>query len=148
MCERVVIINKGKVAAIDTPDNLAKTLSNDNKFSLRVSGDERTILDILEPISGIKYVKSLGRKEKGSIDFIIEAEPNVDVRPLIFTELAKKNLPILSMQTVDLSLEDIFLEVTEKEQALSSFANVDESQIEILASKKDEEEENRDESNL
>ncbi len=136
VCERVVIINRGKVAAVDTPDNLAKTLSSDNKFSLRVAGDERTLLDILRPICGIKYVKSLGRKEKDSMDFLIEAEPNVDVRPLIFTKLAAENMPILSMQAVDVSLEDIFLEVTEKERNLSSAYDVDESQIEIVASGK------------
>lgn len=134
VCERVVIIDKGKVAAIDTPDNLAKTLSNDNKFSLRVVGDERTLLDILRPIRGVKYVKSLGRKEKDSMDFLIEAEPDVDVRPLIFTRLAAENMPILSMQAVDISLEDIFLEVTEKERNLSSVADVDENSVEIVAS--------------
>lgn len=148
VCERVVIINKGKVAAIDSPDNLAKTLSNDNKFSLRVAGDERTVLDIIREIRGVKYVKSLGRKEKGTIDFLIEAEPNVDVRPLIFADLAKENLPILSMQAVDLSLEDIFLEVTEKERTVSSFADIDESAVEIVASGKKNEEGNSDEGNL
>lgn len=135
VCERVVIINKGKVAAIDSPDNLAKTLSNENKFSIRVQGDERTVLDIVSLITGVKYIKSLGRKEKGTVDFIVEAEPNVDVRPLIFTALAKENLPILSMQTVDLSLEDIFLEVTDKDRNIASFEDVDESSIEIVAKK-------------
>ena len=134
VCERVVIINKGKVAAIDTPDNLAKNISGDNKFSLRIVGDEATILDVLRQIRGIKYVKSLGRREKGSMDFLIEAEPNVDVRPLIFTKLAETNMPILSMQAVDVSLEDIFLEVTEKERNLSAMAEVEESEIEIVSS--------------
>ncbi len=132
VCERVVIINKGKIAAIDSPDNLAKTISNDNKFSLRIAGDEREILDVLSPIRGVKYAKSLGRKEKDTMDFMIEAEPNVDVRPLIFTALAAADMPILSMQAVDISLEDIFLEVTEKERNLTSVADVDESQLEIV----------------
>ena len=130
VCERVVIINKGKVAAIDTPNNLAKTLSNDNKFSLRVAGDEREVLDLLSLISGVKYVKSLGRKEKGSMDFIIESEPNVDVRPLIFTALAQANMPILSLQAVDLSLEDIFLEVTANERTVS---DVNEEELEFIS---------------
>lgn len=136
VCDRVVIINNGKIAAIDSPDNLAKTLSNENKFSLRVAGDERTALDILREIQGVRYVKSLGRKEKGSIDFLVEAEPNIDVRPLIFTSLAAANLPILSLQTVDLSLEDIFLEVTEKNRNIQAFADVDEQDVEIVAAKK------------
>ncbi len=144
ICDRVVIINNGKVAAIDTPDNLAKTISNENKFSLRISGDERSALDVLETISGIKSIKSLGRKERNSIDFIIEAEPTVDVRPEIFTAMAKRNLPILSMQTVDLSLEDIFIEVTSNENSV--FENVDESQLEFVKTKAKED--NSDESNI
>lgn len=139
VCERVVIINKGKIAAIDTPDNLAKTLSNDNKFSLRVAGDERTVLDIIREITGVKYVKSLGRKEKNTMDFLIEAEPNIDVRPLIFSSLAKENLPILSMQTVDLTLEDIFLEVTSNEKMITLPSNIDERDIEILSAKENQE---------
>jgi len=145
ICDRVVIINKGKVAAIDSPENLAKNISNENKFMLRITGDERTALDILKSINGIKQVKSLGRKEKNSIDFIIETEPSIDVRPEIFMAMAKVNLPILSMQTVDLSLEDIFIEVTSNEMEITS--EVDEKDIEIIA-KAEEKEEKNDEGNI
>jgi len=130
ICDRVVIINKGKVAAIDSPQNLARTISNENKFMLRIAADERTALDVLEPISGIKQVRSMGRKEKNSIDFLIETEPNVDVRPEIFRQMSANSLPILSMQTVDLSLEDIFIEVTENERFLDS--DIDERDIEFV----------------
>lgn len=135
ICDRVVIINKGKVAAIDSPENLARTISNENKFMLRIASDERAALDVLESISGIKQIKSLGRKEKNTTDFIIETEPNVDVRPEIFRKMADSNLPILSMQTVDLSLEDIFIEVTENERQIAS--DVDERDIEFVNVKKE-----------
>lgn len=135
ICDRVVIINKGKVAAIDSPSNLARSLSNENKFMLRISGDERAILDVLESINGIKHIKSLGRKERDSIDFIIETQPNVDVRADIFRAMAEKNLPILTMQTVDLSLEDIFIEVTENDRLINP--DVDERDIEFVQLKED-----------
>ncbi len=135
ICDRVVIINKGKVAAIDTPQNLARTVSNENKFMLRISGSERTILDVLQNIKGIKNIKSLGRKEKNSIDFIIETQPNVEVRAEIFTAMAKENLPILSMQTVDMSLEDIFIEVTENDRQIES--EIDERDIEFVKVKEE-----------
>lgn len=135
ICDRVVIINKGKVAAIDTPQNLARTVSNENKFMLRISGSERTILDVLQKIQGIKNIKSLGRKEKNSIDFIIETQPNVEVRAEIFTAMAKENLPILSMQTVDMSLEDIFIEVTENDRQIES--EIDERDIEFVKVKEE-----------
>ncbi len=132
ICERVIIINDGRLVAGDTPENLGKSISNENKFQLRVAGDERSILDVLESIDGIEYVKSLGRKEAGTMDFIIESAPSVDVRPLIFAALAKANLPMLSLQAVDMSLEDIFLEVT-KTNAGSFAADVDENEIEFVA---------------
>lgn len=135
ICDRVVIINKGKVAAIDSPSNLARNISNENKSMLRIASDERTALDVLEAISGIKQIKSLGRKEKNTTDFIIETEPNVDVRPDIFRKMADNNLPILSMQTVDLSLEDIFIEVTENERQIAQ--DVDERDIEFVNVKKE-----------
>lgn len=131
ICERVLIINNGKLVASDTPENLGKSISNENKFQLRVAGEERAVLDVLEGISGIKYVKSLGRKEAGSIDFIVEAEPDVDVRASIFNALAAAKLPILSLQTMDLSLEEIFLEVT-KSQEGTYFTDVDEEEIEMI----------------
>ena len=131
ICERVIIINKGRLVASDTPENLGKSISNENKFQLRIAGEERAILDALEKISGIKYIKSLGRKESGSIDFIVEAELDVDVRTPIFNALAAAGLPILSLQTMDLSLEEIFLEVT-KNQGVSSFSEVSEDEIEFV----------------
>ncbi|MBR7163570.1 MAG: ATP-binding cassette domain-containing protein [Clostridia bacterium] len=136
ICERVIIINGGKLVASDTPENLGKSISNENKFQLRVAGEEREILDILDGVSGIKYVNSLGRKESGSIDFVVEAEPDVDVRTPIFNALASANLPILSLQTLDLSLEEIFLEVTQS-QAGTYIADVDEEEIEIVNTEPD-----------
>ncbi len=131
ICERVIIINKGHLVASDTPENLGKSISNENKFQLRIAGDERRILDVLKPINGIKYVKSLGQKETGSIDFIVEAEPDIDVRTPIFNALAGASLPILSLQTMDLSLEDIFLEVT-KGKGGRAFEEVSEEEIELI----------------
>ena len=157
ICERVIIINNGKLVASDTPENLGKSISNENKFQLRVAGEERAILDALEGVPGVKYVKSLGRKESGSIDFVVEAEPDVDVRTPIFNALATAGLPILSLQTLDLSLEEIFLEVT-RNQSGAMFADVDEEDIEMVnvelnASSDEETEtnvegESEDESNL
>ena len=140
ICDRVVIINNGKVSAVDTPENLAKSISNENKFMLRIACDERTALDVLETVNGVTNIKSLGRKEKDTIDFVIETLPDVDARPEIFRAMAERNLPILSMQTLDLSLEDIFIEVTEKDRKL--MGDVNESELEFVNVKEKEDESN------
>lgn len=151
ICERVIIINKGRLVASDTPENLGRSLSNENKFQMRIAGAERDILDALEVIPGIKYVKSLGRKEEGTIDFIVESEPETDVRRAMFYSLAKADLPILSMQNMALSLEEVFLEVTRSANSgieLVSDIDIDEIEIVDTSAENDEKEEAADESNL
>ena len=156
ICERVIIINKGKLVASDTPENLGRALSNENKFQMRIAGKERDILDALENISGIKYVKSLGKKEEGTIDFIIESEPEKDVRRDIFFSLADAKCPILSMQNMALSLEEVFLTVTRSaESGMELVSDIDEDEFEIVGAKKEEnapqeelKEEENDDSNI
>lgn len=140
ICERVIIINKGKLMASDTPDNLAKSISNENKFQLRVAGEEAGISQTLKAVPGIKYVEALGSKENGSVDFVVEAEPNIDVRAAMFSALAAANLPILSLQTMDVSLEEIFLEVTKGQENLY-FSEVSEDEIELVNAKEKGEDE-------
>ena len=113
ICERVVIINKGQIMAIDTPENLAHKLSGDNKFILRAEGEKAQIENALKGIPGIVYIESLGQKEAGTFDFLIESAIGKEIRKSIFTALAQADLPILSFQAQDMSLEDVFLQLTE-----------------------------------
>lgn len=112
ICERVIIINKGEIVAEDTPENLSRKLSGDNKFEVRISGDRNIIENVFENINGIISADSLGQKEEGSYDYVIECEKDVDVRKELFAALAEKNLPILMVKAVDMSLEDVFLQIT------------------------------------
>ena len=119
ICERVIIINKGKIVAVDTPENLSKKLTNDNKFVIRIAGVKNEIEDTVSAISGIRYIESLGQKEEGSFDYIIESEKDVDVRSELFNILASKQMPILMVKAVDMSLEDIFLQITDSDISLT-----------------------------
>ncbi len=113
ICDRVIIINKGKIVAEDTPENLCRKLTNDNKFVVRISGDISAIQNVVTSIKGVKYIESLGQKEDNSYDFIVECEKDVDVRTPLFAALSENNMPILMIKSMDLSLEDIFLQITE-----------------------------------
>lgn len=113
ICERVVIINKGQIMAVDTPENLSHKLSGDNKFILRAEGEKSRIEDALKVVPGIEYIESLGQKEAGTFDFLIESAIGKEIRKSIFTALAQADLPILSFQSQDMSLEDVFLQLTE-----------------------------------
>lgn len=115
VCERVIIINNGKIVAGDTPENLSKSLSTSSKLALRVAGPIEQVIKILSKLSGVKEILAQGVKEPNTIDIMVEAECDIDLRRPIFTTLSQANYPILMMRSLGLTLEDIFLHVTTEE---------------------------------
>lgn len=116
VCDRVIIINKGKIAAIDTPENLSKTLSDFSKFTITVAGPEDKVKDIISNISGVKYLKTGTNIKDNEYSYIVEADKDVDVRKPLFNQLAEHGFPILELKSLNLSLEDIFLQLTTNEE--------------------------------
>ena len=112
VCERVVIINKGRIVASDTPENLSKRLGESSKLTLRIAASERQAVKVLKDVAGIKYVEAQGVREPDTVDVWIEAEKDIDVRRPVFNALSRAGYPILQMKSMDLTLEDIFLQVT------------------------------------
>ena len=113
VCERVIVINHGKIIADDTPGNLSKTLSDDHTITVRVGGPRTEVLKVLAAIPGGKNVTCSGMQEKNSNDFIVEPAGLADVRQGIFNRLADRKWPLLLMQSNEMSLEQIFLRLTE-----------------------------------
>jgi ABC-2 type transport system ATP-binding protein len=116
VCQRVVIINKGRIVASDTPENLSKRLGESSKLTLRIAAPERQAVKVLRDVAGIKYVEAQGVREPDTIDVWIEAEKDIDVRRPVFNALSRAGYPILQMKSMDLTLEDIFLQVTTQEK--------------------------------
>ena len=111
-CERVIVINKGIIIADDTPDNLSRAMSTDHKLTVRIDGPEEKVYKLLSDLPGMQKVDRLGVREDGVYDFTIEAEPNVDVRRELFSRLSRQQWPLLGLKSSELSLEDIFLQLT------------------------------------
>ncbi len=113
VCDRVMIINKGKIVASDTPERLSTSLNHGNKMLVRVKGVEDDILEALKEISIINDIRVDGSRENGTVDLEITGKENSDVREAIFLCMVKHNMPVLMMKSMDLSLEEIFLQVTQ-----------------------------------
>ncbi len=116
VCERLIIINKGKIVASDTPENLSRRLGDSSKMTLRVAAPEKQVIKVLRDVAGVKYVEAQGVKEPDTIDVWVEAEKNIDVRRPLFNALSRAGYPILQMKSMDMTLEDIFLQVTTQEK--------------------------------
>jgi ABC-2 type transport system ATP-binding protein len=110
VCERVIIINDGRIVASDTMENLSRGLDNKNRLLLRVAGSENSALKAIKAVDGVKYAEAQGVKETDTVDILVEAD--MDIRRPLFNALARAQYPILMMRPLDMSLEDIFLRVT------------------------------------
>ena len=91
-------------------------MGDSSKLNLRIAGEENLILKAIQEIDGINNLESLGVREPGTIDLIVEADPDVDIRRPLFHAMSKASCPILMMKSLDMTLEDIFLQVTTQEE--------------------------------
>lgn len=125
VCDRVIVINNGKLVADDTAANLSKNMSNDRHYTVMIDGPEDEVSKTLAAITGMVEVQTLGMREKGVYEYQIESAEDVDIRREIFKRLAERNWPMLGMRSSELTLEEIFLRLT-KENSVSNDLGGDE----------------------
>lgn len=116
ICERVVIINKGVIAAIDTPQNLSQLFGGTARTSVIVEGPSDEVKRIISKIKGVTGIETRNTGDSGSYNYIIEAGKGVDVRKPLFFAMAEAGHPILEMKPIGVSLEDVFLQLTTEEK--------------------------------
>jgi len=106
ICERVIIIDRGKIAAEDNIENLSALLRGSRRIKIEVKGPADKIVDALRRVPGVKRVAREGSH------FIIESPSDVDPRARITESMVKNGWQLLSAETVEMSLEEIFLQLT------------------------------------
>lgn len=121
VCDYVLIIDHGRLVASDSPENLSKVMTGANSLELTVKGPEEEIrkaLDVVENIEELIYHESM---VENACDFTVKIAGDRDVRENIFFALAEAKYPILKMQSTNMTLEEVFLKLTdsgeEKEDA-------------------------------
>jgi ABC-2 type transport system ATP-binding protein len=114
-CGRVVIINKGRVVAEDSPENLTRRLAGAGTLRLEVRGEEIPVLDTLRAVPGVLAARLQGgQNEVLVVD--VEAEAGRDVRSELASAVVTAGHGLLGLEQVGMSLEDIFLELTTTDQ--------------------------------
>ena len=109
ICDRVIIINKGKIVAIDTPENLESKVSTNNSIYVTVEDPDNKVDNIkIENVSSITLLKT---NEDGTKQYEIKANEGINLNKLIFSEFAKQNITILEMKKPETTLEDAFMEI-------------------------------------
>src|SRR5262245_7669568 len=116
-CDRVVIINKGRIAAVDTPENLTTQLKGSERVLLEVKGEEETLREAFDQVEGVTKVTIEAIENSEHLKAIVESEPGTDLRSQLAAALFAKGLDLFELKAVSLSLEDIFLQLTTEEES-------------------------------
>jgi ABC-2 type transport system ATP-binding protein len=114
-CQRVVIINKGKVVAIDTPETLIGRLRGAETMYLQVEGEPATVTTALERVPGITRVNPTERRDR-LVSFEVESEAGRDVRSELARAVVGGGFGLLELRPMRMSLEDVFLHLTTEER--------------------------------
>ncbi|HEX2696744.1 MAG TPA: ATP-binding cassette domain-containing protein [Anaerolineales bacterium] len=110
ICDRVLIINKGKIVAEDTPENLQSRLVGSERVALRVRGDSDGLPKVITKVKGVQSAHSA---PDGSVEF--QFAPGQDVRPQVAKAVINAGYDLLELRPVGMSLEEIFLELTRED---------------------------------
>jgi ABC-2 type transport system ATP-binding protein len=123
-CDRVVIINRGRIAAVDTPDNLTTQLKGSERVQMEVRGDEVALRDAIEHVEEITKIDIQAIDNSDHLKVLVESEPGTDLRVKLSAAVVGKGLELYELRAVSLSLEDIFLQLTTEETQASQEAAV------------------------
>ncbi|MBQ4064522.1 MAG: ATP-binding cassette domain-containing protein [Clostridia bacterium] len=114
VCDRIIIINKGRIAADRRTEDIAAAVEGNRRMSLKICGPEKEVRQAIRNLPGVLSAESLGNLDADSISYVIECENGIDVRKPLFQLLARNNWPLMGLEAADANLEDVFLSLTEK----------------------------------
>ena len=113
VCDRILIINKGKIVADSPTEDLLRNTSGVMKYRAKLATrDEKTALHLVGAVDGVLKVWLEDSGDEGISTVIFESDPSLDVRFGLFRLLAEKNVPLVGLENVSLTLEDIFARLT------------------------------------
>ena len=107
-----MVINKGRIVADDTADNLSSALTADHKLIARIDGPREEVVKVISSIPGVVNVLADMQREKGVWEYNIEAVEGTDIRRELNKRLWSRSWYILGLRSSELTLEDIFLKLT------------------------------------
>ena len=116
VCDRIVIINKGKIVADELTENISRAVENNRRFNVKICGPSREVLSALRSMTGIAYAETLAERDGDAYTYMVESEFGVDIRKKLFYELSSRNWALIGLEALGMSLEDIFISVVDQSE--------------------------------
>lgn len=149
VCDHIMIISHGQLVASDTPENLSKVIVPYNTIDLTIKGECEKVSGILNNMELVDSVESHVSEDEGCTDFIVKTADRVDIREDIFNKMSEEKFPILKMKLNNMSLEDVFIELTSnKKWIIDNEETVRKMKIPFIIGKKSERKETKDDSSI
>ena len=114
VCERVIIINKGRIIADERTDELTRTIEDGYQYEAKISGPVSSVVSSLKRIAGVRNVTMTGAKDADANVYIIETQGTADVRRSIFSVCAEYNWPLIGLAPTGTDLESIFIRLVDR----------------------------------
>lgn len=123
VCERVIIINKGKIIADEKTEDVVKTIEDGYRYRVKICAKEKEAESALSKLSGVKTVVSTGDRDLDSYAFILESERGIDIRKAVFNLCSVKNWAILGLEPVGTDLESVFIRLVDRSDGIAPEKN-------------------------
>ena len=111
VCDRIIIIDSGRIVADKKADELARNTLKNKRYNVKISGPSREVTAILNNLDGVVNIEVSANSENGVYEYIIEADAAGDIRKPLFAALSEKNFPLMGLEEISASLEDIFISI-------------------------------------
>ena len=116
VCDRIVIINKGKIVANEKTENISNIMAKSRRFNVKIAGPQKEVLATLRSMSGITYAEALAERDGDAYTYLLDSDTSSDIRKKLFYQMAERNWPIIGMETLGMNLEDIFISVVDSSE--------------------------------
>ena len=113
VCDRIIIINKGKIVADEKTENITRAVQNNRRLSVKICGPSREVLAALKELSGVIYAEQLAERDGDAYTYMVESAVGVDIRKTLFFTMASKGYAIIGIESLGMSLEDIFITIVD-----------------------------------
>ena len=114
VCDRIIIINKGKIVADEKTENITRAVENNRRFTVKICGPQKEVLSFLKSRPGIVYAELLAQRDGDAYTYMIESEVGIDIRKTLFFALAEKKWALIGLEALGMSLEDIFITIVDQ----------------------------------
>lgn len=121
VCDRIIIINKGKIVADEKTENITRAVEGSRRFSVKIAGPQKDVLALLKAHPGIVRAETQTAREGDIYTYLIESEVGIDVRKSLFFALAEKRWPLVGMEAMGMSLEDVFIAIVDQSAPKSRY---------------------------